>query len=179
VHEFGHTLGFYHEHDRADSGDSALTCLKPTNVSPPRHPYLTVWDPVSVMSYCQYVHGRPATDWTLSDLDALGAEMMYPFATTQHTIGCRSGCLTTGDGGAIVRRDGQVISDWSMRGGYNIVPTWRIGTWSITAESTQVPNSGTVAYSFIDVRGRANSGAVAVTVSDALHAAVTMAAQPD
>ena len=89
--------------------------------------YLTGYDPGSIMSYCSnsanggvrvYSNDDPlASDWRLTSLDELGAEILYPTARTLG-IACTGGpCFNTSSG--VVALDGGMFSsEWVARGGY-------------------------------------------------------------
>jgi hypothetical protein len=68
-HEFGHILGFRHEHTRPE----ARACFEDRNWAP-----LTAYDKQSVMHYPQ-CHGSGNPQLELSELDVTGARRVYPF----------------------------------------------------------------------------------------------------
>lgn len=73
VHEFGHTLGFYHEEERSDAPNiSTGACAKQSwpNAQPVRY---GAYDPTSTMSYCTPITAAP---W-LSPNDVAGTQRAY------------------------------------------------------------------------------------------------------
>ena len=122
VHEFGHMLGFYHEDTRDD--DSVATACNAADSETAGH--LTEYDALSIMNQCRGTDfGVPLSSWFLTPLDALGAEMTYPFSFTDHKIVCHSSCVQTGNG-VVVRTNGKMQSDWSQRGAKDIIPFWSL-----------------------------------------------------
>jgi hypothetical protein len=190
AHEFGHVLGFNHEHARTDNNFlQGITPNCPTSESDagvqPNEwvgsgEWITVYDPLSVMNYCgAFVYGRTVGDPTLTPLDILGAEMFYPWSLTNHKIACVDQCFSYGDGGAIVRSSGTITSKWKARGAKSLVMRWTSTGGIVNSEYAQASllpaNTSTFNYSFTDVRGRANTGSAPLINSNAAHAAIITA----
>ncbi|EGE55745.1 UNVERIFIED_ORG: hypothetical protein GGI63_000124 [Rhizobium esperanzae] len=70
VHEFGHAIGFTHEHNRDDTPNWCTTIAAPQGSNPTE--YLTPWDRESEMNYC-YCDG----DAKLSQLDIAAVAALY------------------------------------------------------------------------------------------------------
>jgi hypothetical protein len=68
LHEFGHVLGFRHEHIHPDAGGD---CIETGEFEP-----LTAYDPSSIMHYPTC--GKGLNNFVLSDLDKIGASQAYP-----------------------------------------------------------------------------------------------------
>lgn len=92
VHEFGHVLGFYHEHDRLFHGvdfhglnntelaQRVAECAKrkqttPTTSKLSKDAVATVYDPKSIMNYCFEIYDHRAG---LTNLDIKGLKEAYP-----------------------------------------------------------------------------------------------------
>lgn len=72
VHEFGHALGFVHEHNRHETWQHGCNVVPDDRVGDIE---LTAWDANSVMNYCNGDRLRQAG--RLSDLDKLAVERFY------------------------------------------------------------------------------------------------------
>lgn len=73
IHEFGHALGFAHEHNRADTPD---TCTR----APQGHDgdtTLSAWDANSVMNYCNAATSTAGVRANLSPADQTAAISLY------------------------------------------------------------------------------------------------------
>jgi len=70
VHEFGHAIGFTHEHNRDDTPGWCTIIAAPQGTNP--NEYLTPWDRDSVMNYC-HCDG----DAALSILDIAAVKRLY------------------------------------------------------------------------------------------------------
>jgi len=80
VHEFGHALGFSHEHNRVEGLPSF--CDQETQGTSGGY-YITPYDLASVMNYCRTAikpdgtQERQYIDWQLSALDIIGVQKVY------------------------------------------------------------------------------------------------------
>ncbi len=159
LHEFGHALGFGHEHDRADA-----TCPGPGSVS---LGYLTPYDTLSVMHY-QFlqcgVDGNYANTG-LSYYDKLSTRILYPEAgLTAQIVGRK--VLEAGE-------TAQLQFGWRAEGAY--MPfvaqsmAWRIdGVLVSTAVDFQHVFAATGTYAVtlqvVDFLGRVHNGSAQVRV---------------
>jgi len=69
LHEFGHALGFVHEHERPDTPESCVSRLPHED---PAFVTVGAWDPYSVVNYC-----RTGGAFLISPTDAAGARQFY------------------------------------------------------------------------------------------------------
>jgi hypothetical protein len=189
LHEFGHCMGLSHEHDRSDA------CIDdPDDIGFK----VTDYDRDSVMHYvqtCTDGYKTPGNWGTggLTDLDRLGAEILYPQNLTP-SIG---GWLGGWEGGSMT-----AWADWERRGAYvtganNSVSALRAFRWTVDGKllSTRVRPSRsewntvpsgrhTLKLTLTDHIGRNHSGSVRVDLASSKSAylkkmaasSVTMAA---
>jgi hypothetical protein len=186
VHEFIHTLGFYHEHDRADSYYETGLCTDEHANGVPDG-YLTQYDPVSVANYCGSIYGRKAGDYSLTPLDILGAEIIYP-RSFSHPIRAPYGFYT--GSGLVVRSDDVLLTDWIHRGASEQVflPSgvdWYRGSPSDPAHSTVYPfqystsllvkdTTTAVQGVHFDTMSRTHTDVGMVIASNSLHTAILL-----
>ena|GEM_PF-6303363 len=173
-HEFGHVLGFYHEHQRLD----AEPCIEK---EPPTHTigWLTDIDEDSIMSYCSYV--------TPSPLDLLAAETLYP-KNYQRDLRClpdASGCFNLGNGVVFSgHADGVAGADWYVRGRGHLLLSFELlvdkpGTDLVLEDEVSAADvsSGTtsVAISTEDIAGRLHSSTRTIRKSASLYSSILTA----
>ena len=87
-HEFGHTIGFRHEHTRPESG--ATFCFEDDNFRP-----ITDYDAKSTMHYPQ-CNGEGNWSLELTDNDKVGAAFFYPNLDEYEGGRCDSELVTNG-----------------------------------------------------------------------------------
>jgi hypothetical protein len=168
LHEFGHTLGFRHEHDRSDA-----TC---DPGGPDDNAMLTVYDQGSVMHYVKTMaeHGCVAQGnfgtTGLSPYDFFGAKMMFPFnfhAGVWGALGIVSGSTLKlssqwQDQGAYVNTSNSSKS--SMKGfRWTVDGTSRSTGPSLTLSGLSTGNH-TLAFRFDDWQGRRFTGNYVIEV---------------
>jgi hypothetical protein len=113
----------------------------------PTYALLTTYDQDSIMNYCKRPPGYGLEGYHLTDLDVLGAEMTYPLNVT-YPIGCLSGCFLTASGGAITRTDGVISTNWTMRGGENVIMVSPVTGLNVTSVNTSALPGGTSQLTF-------------------------------
>jgi hypothetical protein len=136
VHEFGHALGFYHELERSEQKGDCTGAATGSNVLG----HLTPYDQNSIMSWTYCTNTLTETE-LLTPMDRLGAEMMYPKASSGYKLACGGACVETATG-AVVRANGSVTIDWVKRGA-DVDPVWTVGT------SQYTPSNGMLAASYL------------------------------
>ena len=201
IHEIGHGLGLPHEHQRIDRPSNiASTCVDP-NGDPNKWTdngnytiisnlvLLTQYDGTSsIMSYCRDWDQNGQWDnppfTSLSALDELGIEMMYPKNYQRMPI--LGGFGNAGGSQYIVRSDNSTSLqvDWVWRGGLTSSLSnvqWADGSGTVfsTSPSTsrQFTSTTTVKVQLTDAFGRHHSWASTSAVpNNALHTAIALAA---
>lgn len=177
LHESGHTLGMIHEQLRTDRECGSGT--------PDDETLLTDYDLLSVMHYTYGSCGAPGNlgDTGLSPLDHLGVQIAYPASSA---VKVSHGGLSFA-GGWAVRTNATFQPQWYAMGAHSTVfddLTWKVGgtlkstNIAVTTGTLALPNdaSAIVELAFDDPWDRAKLGQVTVTLSDAKHAAVVLAA---
>lgn len=172
IHEFGHSLGFPHEHNRPDQ----VACSAPPQGST-GDSFVTAYDSMSIMNYCGF-----ATKPSL--LDLLGAEILYP-KPDPPPLACKTGCFNTSDG-LLVHSAGTLQDQWSQRGALEwwsgTAPLWRVdGTpygrsEDFSAGNLASGNNLVSAEDYISYTGKLAIHSSAVENDSAKWAALAMAA---
>ena len=111
-HELGHILGFRHEHARVPNS----SCSEPDTRS------VTAYDSASVMHYPWCPGGTQTGDLVITDLDAIGADTIYP----RHP-GCNDDAYVM-DGPYAQQTNGATFRKTST---YREYPVYSKGAWSI------------------------------------------------
>jgi hypothetical protein len=177
LHEFGHTLGFIHEHERSDNN----VCGGAVTNGSANGRLLTRYDINSVMGYFDPSCGALGNwGWDgLSDRDRLGAEIAYPASSTIK--------ITAegfdGEGKAIVRDDTALQPEWIVRGATPAAvmsPVWSINgvvlTRNVSVLSGTLPQGEPfdLVLKYYDPWERSKQGTLEVEVSNEKHAAIAL-----
>jgi hypothetical protein len=174
LHEFGHALGFGHEHERSDVDKTAC----PTAGGGVSGGFLTPYDKLSVMHYQFLACGINGNydNKGLSEWDKLSAHIMYPEdEKTAEFIG------TT-----VVKVSSPIhlVSAWKARGAnLNYVAknfVWKLSgatvstTPELNATASSTPKTMTLEFSYSDFLGRSYSyvGKIEVLSSKAYNAQI-------
>lgn len=193
LHEFGHRLGFEHEHDRADApcfkgvmGDGRSVTMadaRATVVTSQPMRFMTRFDPDSVMMYAlPACKSEGSVGFTgFSELDRLALRILYPENVRVAEV---SGVRVVRAGSPV-----ELGNLWKTLGAVvNETPTsvagefrWTVGgvTRSVAPDVTLHLAEGRhrVRYAFVDLRGRAYESETEVEVLSARQFDRRMAAQ--
>jgi len=186
LHEFGHGLGFWHEHDRDDNTLGDHDCNG--NGAGGLGTYVTEYDSESIMngSYCR-ADGSQYWPAALSEIDRLGLEITYGDAV-HHAVRVLGGSGFQTAEGIVLRDDAVLVDDWSYRGAgadaYFALPSWRerdamgapvggvLGTGSLSASSLPY-REVRVGADFVAFGSAAHTAGPEIVVVDAsLHTAL-------
>ena len=129
AHEFGHTLGFFHEEERPDAPPITTGPCKKQSFPNDKPLMYGAYDKTSIMSYCQSAGGAP---W-LSPNDIASIQRLYGRRKTHSLVTPRAKCAAARD---VASGGGRaVISDCDETGNgeeWNAVTTWSKGdAWHI------------------------------------------------
>lgn len=199
VHEIGHGLGMFHEHQRADRPADIATTCSDTNTDPNKWNTLsyvvdntlrliTTYDGTgSIMSYCREPNRDGATvieamTFSLGAMDRLGVEMLYPFNLSRQPI--LLGGIRNSSGSTTVVRTDVVTTlnvDWVARGALTSAFSnihWKDGGGifsSSASPSLTITTNRTIQLELDDVLGRHHSWtATNVIANNALYTAILL-----
>lgn len=130
VHEFGHALGFAHEHDRP--GQPAV-CTQRTPNADTGTIGLDPWDPDSVMNYCNARYSGRAWPYALGGSDVRGIQSVYGGNPGQ-LVGFWGKCMDVlGFGTA----NGSRVQTWDCTGNSNQAWALELGWFTAGFRSLQ------------------------------------------